>query len=242
MRAVLSFITFILLSFPISSALAADALSSYRGEIVAVRNGAIDIKTEGEMEFKMTSDTRWTLTLNVKGGGVKSEETSTGEIINNTARPFNYKKRSNFLFIRENIDWKFDWANKNLSGKVKKDERQYELNNIIHDPLSFQVAMRQELMAGEKSFIYPYMRYNRPQELAIEVIGQERLRLGNGFVDTLILRQLRPARSNEKKLIWVAPQLDFVPVRFTTYEDDKIKDDVIVEKLWINNQPVSFGN
>ena len=144
------------------------------------------------------------------------------------------------LFFKEHVDWQFDWGKEWLTGYVKKDFFEYSLASPIHDPMSFQLPMRAALMEGGKSFAFQFMRHNRPVALKFEVIGEELLLLPNGRVHTLIIKQLWPLQSKQKKLIWVAPELEFVPIRFATFDDGKIENDILVERLWLDDEEVTF--
>lgn len=217
-------------------------LSDYRAEIRAVRHGAIDIKSEGYVSFNHTDQNRWQLKVRLDDGPLKLSETTHGEITDDGLyRPLDFERRLKILFYREDIDWRFDWAQQTVSGRVKKDRHNHPLTELIHDPNSFQIPMRQGLKTGETEFSFRFMRYSRPDDLAFEVVGEELLTLAGGRVHTLIIRQTEPLRRDEKKLIWVAKDYNYIPVRFSTFEDGKLKDDMRVEKLWIDGKEVSFN-
>lgn len=230
----------LLLILTLTSLISAAELSDYRAEVSVLHKAVIDLKADGMMTFQHTSPNAWELVIDVKGGPGKSYEKTVGDINDGEYRPKTFKRATKILFIKENIDWTFDWQGKKVTGTVQKDDYQHALNSTIHDPNSFQIPLRQGLMDGQKKFSFTFMRYNRPSSLQFEVIGEELLTLDAGRVHTLILKQTKPLRSDEKKLIWVAKDYDYIPVRFTTYKKDKIKDDVVVEKLWINDQKISF--
>ena len=224
----------------LTAAVSKAELSSYRAQIEATRHGTIDLKADGEIAFKMQPSGQWSLLLDIKGGPLKHRELSSGYTVNSEYRPNKYEQRTKFLFVKEYIDWAFQWDQQKIVGKVKKDDYTFPLETTIHDPLSFQLPLRQSLIDGNRTtFEYQFMRYTRPDTLRFEVIGEELLTLDFGRVHTYILKQTKPMKSDEKKLIWVAKDFDFIPLRFTTYKDDKIKDDLVVEKLWINEQLVS---
>lgn len=222
--------------------LAQTELSDYRADIRAVRHGAIDIKSEGSISFTHTNQNRWQLEVRLTDGPLKLTEVTHGEIVDgSTYRPLDFERRMKILFYREDIDWEFDWQNQKISGRVKKDNHNHALNELIHDPNSFQVPMRQGLMAGETDFSYRFLRYSRPDDLAFEVVGEELLPLAGGRVHTLIIRQTDPLKRDEKKLIWVAKDHDYIPVKFSTYDDGKLRDELVVEKLWVNGALVDFS-
>ncbi len=216
-------------------------LSSYRAEITATRYGAVDIKAKGTTTFSLNNNT-WQNEVSVKGGGLKSEERSKGFLQDEIFKPESYRKRTKFLFIKENIDWAFSWAESKVEGNVKKDKYKYDLETSLHDPLSYQAPLRIALANGETSIAFLYLRYNRPQKLTFEVIGEELLSLGKHQVHTLIVKQTAPMSSSRKKLIWVAKDFDYIPVKFASYKNDKLKDDIEVKRLWIDGKEVSFAN
>jgi len=217
-----------------------EGLSDYRADIRATHHGAIDIKAKGNMAFNLEDDGKWTLEVAITDGPIKSLEKSTGETVNNEYRPLSYRRETKVLFVKEKINWQFDWSAETVTGKVKKKNYRYNLGSIIHDPLSFQLPLRKAMSEGQTDFKYTFLRYSNPGGLEFKVIGEELLSLDNGRVHTLILKQIKPTRANQKKLIWVSPEHDYVPIRFATFKKNKIKDDVIVTKLWLNNERVAF--
>ncbi|WP_320822948.1 DUF3108 domain-containing protein [Reinekea sp.] len=216
------------------------ALSNYRADITATRHGTFDIKLDGVMTFLSDAQGDWSLEVRMKGGPISSFERSVGETLAGEFRPLRYQRDTKVLFFKEHVDWQFDWGRARLSGQVKKKALQYDLDDTIHDPMSFQLPLRAALLQGETRFEFQFMRYTRPELLKFEVIGEELLILDKGRVHTLILKQIRPIQSGQKKLIWVAPKLDFVPLRFTTFEDDEVKDDILVKRLWLDDQEINF--
>lgn len=215
-------------------------LSNFKADIEARHNGVIDLKASGSMSFEQYSNGRWEMSLSVKGGPSKSTELSEGVLEEDNYLPTRYQRRTKILFAKENVDWSFDWQNKRVTGTVDKKDYSHSLNQIIHDPMSYQIPLRQALMAGQNEFNYSYLRWNRPNDLSFEVIGEELLQLESGRVHTLIIKQTKQVKEDEKKLIWVARDYDYIPVRFTTYRKDKIRDDVIVTKLWIDGKAIAF--
>ena len=219
----------------------ATELSNYRADVTVVRHGAIDIKAKGSTSFTIDENNNWQITLSAKGSGLKSEEISKGFFADGVFKPVSYRKRSKFMFLKEKIDWHFDWPNQRVKGKVKKDKRQYPTGESLHDPLSFQAAMRQALINNETQLKYRYLRYNRPQDLAFEVIGEELLNLQQGRVHTLIVKELEPLARVDKSLVWVATDFDYVPVRFANYKKGKLRDEITITELWIDGEKVNFS-
>jgi hypothetical protein len=218
----------------------ASELSDFKADIEARHNGVIDLKAKGTMHFELSGDGKWEMSLSVKGGPSKSSEVSKGILADGQFLPTEYERRTKILFAKEDVDWDFDWGSNTVTGVVDKKDYRHTLNQTVHDPMSYQIPLRIGLMNGETKFNYSYLRWNRPNDLSFEVIGEELLQLESGRVHTLILKQTKQVKANEKKLIWVAKDYDFIPVRFTTFRKDKIRDDVIITKLWIDGKAIKF--
>jgi hypothetical protein len=230
----------ILLCIAFATANSAYAIESYRADVSATRHGALDIKLSGVINFEIAPNGDWQYTLNAKGGPIKTKEISRGSMDGLDFLPEHYERNTKILFVKENVEWNFDWEKKKLSGKIKKDSFNYDLNTIVHDPISFQLPLQAALNNNETKFAYQYLRYKRPAELAYEVIGEELLMLETGPVHTNIIKQTKPNRSDEEKYIWVAKDYGFIPVRFATFKNDKLKDEIIVNQLWINGELIRF--
>jgi hypothetical protein len=216
------------------------AIESYRADVSATRHGSIDIKLSGNINFEIAPNGEWSYTLEAKGGPIKTYEQSTGMMDGMDFLPIHYQRNTKFLFVKENVEWIFDWKAKKLNGTVKKEPFNYDLTSIVHDPISFQLPLQAALNNNETEFNYSYLSYKRPISLEYEVIGEELLTLESGQVHTNIVKQIKPARSDEEKFIWVAKDHGYIPVRFATYKKDKLKDEIIVNKLWINGKVVNF--
>ncbi|TCS42653.1 DUF3108 domain-containing protein [Reinekea marinisedimentorum] len=244
MRALRQFVyslTLVLLPPLLAAEITAADISDYRAEVKAIRHGTIDLKASGDLVFELTESGLWSLQIDISGGPLKSHERSVGELIDNQFRPLNFERDTKFLLIKEKIRWNFDWTNQVVAGKVQKKEYEHPLTELIHDPISFQVSMRQAFLNGSSAYETPYLRYSRPDSLAFEVIGEELLSVGDDRVHTLIVKQTEPEKKEERKLIWVAPEYDFVPLRFATFKENKIKEEFFVEKLWIDDVRVDFS-
>lgn len=216
-------------------------LSDFKAEVQAIRHGTIDIKAKGEIVFELTEAGLWTLQIDLNGGPLKTHERSIGEYVGENYLPLSYERSTKFLFVKEKVNWSFDWTRKLLNGKVQKKEYEHELKSIVHDPLSFQVELRKALISNEKSYDSLFLRWSRPEDIAFEIIGEELLSIGDGRVRTLILKQTKGVKDDERKLIWVSPEHEYVPLRYATYKDGKIKDEVKVKSLWVNDTKVTFN-
>lgn len=232
---------FVALSLFLSlAAHANEKLLPFEATLEATRFGTFDVNLEGKMYLK-TNGNQWEFGLNAKKGAIATDEVSKGQLLaNNKYQPNSYDKSSHVLLIKENVNWDFDWNKKTVSGKVKKDKIQHDLYDNLFDPLSYQLALRQQLKAGQLQLTVDNLRYKNPETFLFAVIGEELLEVNGQMILTKIVKQLQPQKGDSKYLIWVAPEYDYITLRFASYKKGKLKDLVQVTSLSIDGQPASF--
>lgn len=216
-------------------------LTPFEASLKATRHGAFDITVNGTLAYQVDSQGNWQYSLITDKGLVNSQEVSRGHIVNDQFQTSSYRKNAKVLMIRERSEWDFNWDTMRVEGTVDKDDVAHTLDSITYDPLSYQLALRTGLQNGETEFEFQYLRYKNPTTARFMVIGEELLDVGNGRVLTKIIRQTAPVSADTKRLIWVSPELDYIPVRFATYVNDKIRDDVRVTAVKIDGTNVTLN-
>lgn len=221
--------------------LSAQPLTPFEASLKATRYGTFDISVNGTLAYQADANGNWQYSLITEKGLINSQEVSKGTTVDDQFITQSYRKNAKVLMIRETSAWDFNWNTRRVTGEVDKDDVAHPINGIIYDPLSYQLAMRAGLLNGETEFEFPYLRYKNPTTARFIVIGEELLDIGNGRVMTKIIRQTAPVSADTKRLIWVAPELDYIPVRFATYVKDKLKDDVRVTSVKLNGLAVTLN-
>lgn len=217
-----------------------EKLLPFEATLEATRFGTFDLHLDGKMYLETKGD-RWEFGLSAKKGAIATNETSQGQLLeNNRYQPISYEKKSHVLLIKENIDWNFDWDKNIVSGRVKKDKLKHTLHDNLYDPLSYQLALRQQLKSGQLNLTVGNLRYKNPETFQFTVIGEELLDIGGKMIMTKIVKQIKPQKKDAKYLIWVAPELDYITLRFASYNKGKLKDLIQVTSLTIDGQPASF--
>lgn len=219
----------------------ASTLTPFEASLKATRHGAFDISVNGTLSYQVDNRGNWQYSLITDKGLVNSQEVSRGRIVDDVFQTSSYRKNAKVLMIRERSEWDFNWDTMSVQGTVDKDDVAHTLNSITYDPLSYQLALRTGLQNGETEFEFQYLRYKNPTTARFMVIGEELLDVGDGRVLTKIIRQTAPVSADTKRLIWVSPELDYIPVRFATYVNDKIRDDVRVTAVKIDGTNVMLN-
>ena len=73
------------------------------------------------MYFNLEENNDWEFAIKVKGGPLKSTEVTKGTQREGEYLPVTYKRDTKLLFIKENIEWLFDWDAQKVSGKVNEE-------------------------------------------------------------------------------------------------------------------------
>ena len=223
-----------------SIAFAADPLLPFEAKLKATRFGAVDVHLTGTMYLR-TKDNQWEFALNAKKGGISTQEVSKGTLLqDNRFLPTSYNKKARVFLIKEDIEWRFDWPKNKVTGQVKKDKLSHTIKANTFDPLSYQLELRQQLKTGATELNVINLRYKNPEPHRFEVIGEELLDVDGDLIYTKIVKQVQPQKKDTKYLIWVAPELDYITLKFASYRKGKLKDLVEVESLTINGQPINL--
>jgi hypothetical protein len=103
---------------------------------------------------------------------------------------------------------------------LRKGERHViEMEDSYLGPLSYQLAMRRDLIENNPELCYQVIYRGRVKEYRFRRLGEEKLKTRAGTFDTIKLERVRDDDQRET-LLWVAPSLDYLPVRLWQREED----------------------
>jgi hypothetical protein len=237
MKQLLSILAFCTMTF---TALASN-MTPFTAEMEAIRHGAINIKAHGTLQLRNTGENQWHYRLSTSGRTLSLREEIWLSVVNDQILPSRYEFESKVLWIKTTKSLRFDHDRKRVTGRVEKERIDEAFTSPIYDAIGFQLALQQALARGEETITLNVLRHKRPDNMSFKVIGEEMLRLPQGQVYTWIIEQTEPVSRNERKLIWVAPELNFTPMRFGRYEDGDLKEEIKVLSLTLDGQPVDFN-
>ena len=121
------------------------------------------------------------------------------------------------------LDLEFD-LEKKIIIQAKGDPLPWsgELDNLL-----YRFHFQQSLMTEQQEFDYQIIN-NRAQlkGYKFKILGQEKLTVPYGELDTLKVQIVRASSSRRTTYIWFAPSLDYLMVRIEQYKDNKQQADV----------------
>ena len=115
----------------------------------------------------------------------------------------------------------FDPLTNEISSQYKGAEKTLQWSPGVLDLLSMEIAMKLQFSRGEIPTEYTVAEKNRIREYYLEIEDRESIKTPFGEHETVRIRRQR-AGSDNHAIIWLAPELDYLMVRFDKYKRGKI--------------------
>jgi hypothetical protein len=218
-----------------------EGMTPFTAEMEAIRHGAFDIKARGTLRLRETSEGEWHYRLQTDSRTLSLREESWLTVTDNQILPVRYEFESKVLWVKTTKSLRFDHDRRRVTGRVEKDRIDETFAAPIYDAIGYQLALQRALARGEEAVTLNVLRHKRPDNMSFRVIGEEMLRLPQGEVYTWIVEQTEPVDRDERKLIWIAPGLNYTPMRFGRYEDGDLKEEIRVLSMELDGEPVDFS-
>lgn len=229
----------LLLALPL--AVQAEPLVAFDAQLQVTRYGMIDISAEGSLSLQQSGANEWHYQLRAETRGVYLREDSWVNLDDQRLQSLRYSADTKVLWSRERKRLNFNRESNRVTGEVDGERINEAIHNEVYDALGYQLELQQRLKAGERELAFEVFRDDEIDDFAFRVVGEERLRVAGGYVDTLIIDQTAPLRRKERKRIWIAPGLGYVPMRFTREEDGKLREEFRVTGLTLDGERIDFN-
>lgn len=146
-------------------------------------------------------------------------ETSTFILRRKGLRPLRYRYDKTGGSEEEHFDVVFDWRG-DVTRYMHSGE-EYELPGDVADLLGFQIDLMLQLRRGRKYVNFTLALKDGLQEYAFRRRGLEHWQLRDGTLEVLRMEQI-PNERPERFTLWVAPSLDYLPVRVERRKNDRV--------------------
>lgn len=150
-------------------------------------------------------------------GKISEEErlslSSTGEII-----PHDYHYKRSIFGKKRTETTSFKPDQQLVINTYKGKTVELPLEKSLLAPLSYQLQLRQDLLAGKEDFTYRVIYRNAVRDYHYKVIRSETLATPIGKLETLVIQRIRDSNERET-FLWLAKSLDYLPVKLLQKED-----------------------
>ncbi len=147
-------------------------------------------------------------------------ESSRWRLVGDTLQPLEY------FYSRSGADERtvellFDWPAGQVENRVQGKPWRMDIPPGTLDKLLVQIALLLDLRRGATRFDYAVADGGRLKHFAFEVVDEETIELPAGTWRALRVRRLDDG--GQRTLVWVAPALGYLPVRFVKHRRNGLK-------------------
>jgi hypothetical protein len=230
---------FLLLSYLTSQQALADAGSPipYRASYQAEYNFFLPVTGTAVRELKQDSNGAWLLTNTVKSNLLTIEESSRFDWVNGRPQPVSYRFEQKSIKNKQ-LWLDFDWQTLLATNTSDIKYPPYPIDVQVLDPLTYQLALRTDLVKQKPEFSYRVADKKRVDTYDFEVLGEEQLETPLGLLNTVKIIRKRDADSTRESVIWLAKDWDYLLVKIRQKERGNTFF-IVMQEGELNGQPIT---
>lgn len=124
----------------------------------------------------------------------------------------------------------FDWQRMRITGVAENRKVDLEMPPDIHDSMTVQLAQMRAAAAGVATVPFHTVDKDQVKEYDFTRSGTQTIQTALGELDTVIYESRR--RGSKRMIrLWMAPSLDYLPVRAERYRGDKVEFAMAIREL-----------
>ncbi len=138
-------------------------------------------------------------------------ETSEFDVAPDGVKPRHYTSRDSLTRDKINADIDFDWDAGEARGTVNGEELVSAINGLVHDRVSIQYEVMQDLLNGEPSELYTMFEVDRLRPVNITMLGEKQVNVPAGKFHVIGIRH-QAEGSKRATTLWCSEALGYLPV------------------------------
>lgn len=185
----------------------------------------LPISAKGIRELRRTEDGHYELSSKATSMFASITETSEFKISGDRFVPLEYQYHRSGIGRKRDAILNFDWDNNTVLNNVQNKPWTMDVPIGAMDKLLYQFKLREDLLSAyENQEPWPELSYviadgGRLKNYEFEVIGEELIDTPVGQLNTIKATRVRDSR-NRQSTFWLAPDYDFLLVKFQQLEAD----------------------
>ncbi len=166
------------------------------------------------------SGNTWTYVFSAKAGGIASaSETSRFTFSNGKIGSSSFSRTSKILVHNNTMSIQFNPSKKIINTKKDDKARSFAWQAGVLDELNAELQLREDLKGSGLKSSYLIADAKEVEARRFTKQGSERVTTNYGTFDTVKVI-LKPSKPNRSTIFWLAPELDYLPVK-VTHQDGK---------------------
>ena len=162
-------------------------------------------------------------------------EISNWYFINSTIAPLNYTYQHTGGKKNRDVEIKFNWNERQIINRVNDSVWYMKTQTGILDKLLYQLVIMIDLKAGYIPEKYVIADGGKIKEYTFEYIEDEIIKTPIGDLNTMKLSRYK--KNKQETFLWCAYDLDFLPVKVITKENDGRLSKAIIKSLSLTLGP-----
>jgi Protein of unknown function (DUF3108) len=126
---------------------------------------------------------------------------------------------------------RFDWSRNTVSGEVEGEKVELQAEPGTQDRSSIQIAVATSLLRGVEPGTVALIDDNRVKRYTYTKKENAVVDSALGKLDTVIYESAREGGSSRTSRFWMAPSLEFLPVRAEQIRKGKVETVMLLQKL-----------
>ena len=176
------------------------------------------------------SGNTWKYNVNARVAGVASaSQNSTFTINGNNVSPSEASTTYKLLGIGRTHQLDFNSSTKKVVSNYRGKSTTLNMSQQAFDDLSLEVQIRQDLLNGKFSGNYYMAKKDKIEKTPFKKSGNTKITVPAGTFDTIRVDRVHEDNSRSTSF-WLAPSLDYLPVKVSQINDGK-KMDLELTKL-----------
>lgn len=199
----------------------------------------VPVSGSAERSLQKLEDGRWQLVFKASMLVAGLTEQSTFTVEGDAFLPQSYKFERSGLGKSKDVEFDFDWSEKQVIGSDRGDPVRFPLNRGMQDKSTYQLALQHDVAAGEKSMSYQVVDGDEIETYDFRVLGEEVVRTSAGLIDAIKVERVRdPTQSSRKTILWFAKDWDHLLVRLHQVEKDGKEYQIMLKSGTVDGKTV----
>jgi len=157
-------------------------------------------------------------------------QASTLRFVAGQPRPLSFRGDDGGEATDRDVTLDFDWQRMRITGTAEDEPVDLAMPPDIHDPMTVQLAQMRAAAAGVASVAFHTVDKDEVKEYDFTRSGTQTIQTALGELDTVIYESRR--RGSKRMIrLWMAPSLDYLPVRAERYRADKVEFAMAIREL-----------
>lgn len=196
---------------------AAETLLPFQATYATSLNG-MPLGADLNLDLKRGTTGLWSLRFSAKGMLFDFSESSEFTWEGCRSTPQRYRFDFNGFGVDRSLHLDFDQQKQLATGLSRRGPVSFKMPRKASDELSLAFVARCELVGGKQETELKAATTRGIRTFNFRVAGRETIKVPAGTFETLRIVRVRPEGDTRESILWVAPALDYVPVKLEHQE------------------------